>query len=98
MPVLADKYNCSGCLSCVDTCPTGALFSMWNEEGHLTYGLVVDKCINCKKCEINCPAVNGYQYGINDLTLSTPFAVWSNDVELRAKSTSGGVFASIAQQ
>ena len=97
MPILADKYNCSGCLSCVDSCPTGALFSRWNEEGHLTYGLVANKCMECKKCERNCPAINGYQYGVNDLNLSTPFAVWAKDAELRSRSTSGGVFAAIAK-
>ena len=98
MPILADKYNCSGCLACVESCPTGALFSRWNDEGHLTYGLTVEECIECNKCEKNCPALNRYQYGLNDLTLSTPFAVWANDAELRKKSTSGGVFAAIAKQ
>lgn len=98
MPILADKYNCSGCLACVESCPTGSLFSRWNDEGHLTYGLTVEKCIECNKCEKNCPALNRYQYGVNDLTLSTPFAVWANDAELRKKSTSGGVFAAVAKQ
>ena len=98
MPVLADKYNCSGCLSCVDSCPTGALFSRWNEEGHLSYGIDNDLCVECHKCEKNCPAINGFQYGVNNLNLSTPYAVWANDVELRRKSTSGGVFAAIAKK
>lgn len=96
MPKLADKYNCSGCLSCVDSCNTGALFSRWNEEGHLTYGFVADKCIDCHRCERNCPAVNGYVHGSNTMNLSTPYAAWCKDEILRARSTSGGVFAALA--
>lgn len=96
MPKLADIFNCSGCLSCVDSCNTGALFSRWNEEGHLTYGFVADKCVNCHRCERNCPAVNGYVHGSNELRLSTPYAAWCKDEKLRARSTSGGVFAALA--
>lgn len=96
MPILADIYNCSGCLSCVDSCPTEALFSRWNEEGHLTYGVRQDLCVECHKCEKNCPTINGYSYGCNELSLSTPYVAWANDEQLRALSTSGGVFAAIA--
>lgn len=97
MPKLADKYHCSGCLSCVESCNTGALYAQWNEEGHLTYGVIQDKCVNCHRCEVNCPAGNGFQYGVNDLFLSTPYAAWCTDDSLRSNSTSGGVFAAIAK-
>lgn len=30
MPGLADKYTCTGCLACVDTCAKGALTSYYN--------------------------------------------------------------------
>ncbi len=96
MPKLADIYNCSGCLSCVESCPKDALFSRWNEEGHLTYGINQDLCIECHKCEKNCPALNGFAYGNNVLSLSTPYAAWTNDIKLRSHSTSGGVFAALA--
>lgn len=96
MPKLANIYNCSGCLSCVDSCSAGALFSKWNEEGHLTYGVIEDKCIECHKCEHNCPAINGYKYGSNEFELSTPYAAWCKDDPIRARSTSGGIFAALA--
>lgn len=96
MPILADIHNCSGCLSCVDSCHTGALYSRWNDEGHLTYGIKHDLCVECHKCEKKCPAVNDFTYGCNDLSLSTPYAAWANDEVLRSYSTSGGVFAAIA--
>lgn len=97
MPQLADIYHCTGCLSCVQSCPTGALFTRWNEEGHLTYGLNNDCCINCLKCEKNCPAINGYQYGDNDLNISIPYAAWCKNEILRSNSTTGGVFAALAK-
>lgn len=98
MPNLADIKNCTGCLSCVESCPTDALYSRWNEEGHLTYGVNNDICINCLKCERNCPAINGYRYGENNLSRSIPYAAWCFDKVLRRKSTSGGVFAALAKQ
>ena len=98
MPQLADIHNCSGCLACVDSCAHDALYSRWNEEGHLTYGVVEDKCVNCHRCEKTCPAINGYTYGKNDLHLSKSYAAWCTDDELRSTSTSGGVFAAIAKK
>lgn len=96
MPHLADIYHCTGCLSCVETCVSNALYPRWNDEEHLTYGIYQEKCIECRMCERNCPVINGYSYGINDLSLSVPYAAWSKDYPLRAKSTSGGIFAAIA--
>lgn len=96
MPKLADIYTCSGCLACVESCNHGALYSRWNNEGHLTYGFIENQCVNCHLCERSCPAINGYQYGDNNLSLSVVYAAWSKDETLRARSTSGGVFASLA--
>ena len=97
MPKLADLYQCTGCLACVESCTYGALYSKWNEEGHLTYGINKEKCSECHLCEKRCPAINGFSYGYNDLAISTPYAAWTTDEELRRKSTSGGVFAALAK-
>lgn len=97
MPILASNKNCTGCLACVDSCYRNALAAIYDDEGHLFYHLFVDKCINCGLCEKSCPVVSSYEYGNNNLLLSTPFAAWSTDHELRSRSTSGGVFASIAK-
>lgn len=98
MPKLADINHCSGCLSCVESCPTNALYSQWNEEGHLTYGINNEACINCLKCEKNCPAINGYHYGENNLCISNPYSAWCRDEEVRSNSTTGGVFAALAKE
>ena len=97
MPSLATNYTCTGCLACVDSCAKGALTSCYNEEGHLSYKINPTLCVECGLCEKRCPVVSGYKYGENVIKESTPFAAWSKDNELRAKSTSGGVFASLAK-
>ena len=97
MPILPDKYNCTGCLACVDTCSKDALKAVVNTEGHFIYSLDKEKCIECHKCERVCPALKEEgDYGKNDLTQSTPYAAWCTITSLRARSTSGGVFASFA--
>lgn len=97
MPNLADIHTCTGCLACVDVCHKGALSSCYNEEGHLIYKLDRNKCVECGLCERTCPVVSEFQYGVNILSDSSPYAAWAKDDALRAKSTSGGVFASLAR-
>lgn len=96
-PVLADIHTCTGCLACVDTCAKKALTAHYNEEGHLTYQLDSALCVECGLCEKTCPVVSNYAYGVNTLKDSTPYAAWGRDKQLRTKSSSGGVFAQLAQ-
>lgn len=96
MPKLASKFDCTGCMACVDACPFGALSYTVNDEGHYSYQIEKSKCMNCGKCEKVCAIVNGYEYGCNTFKLSEPYASWALDKKLRQRSTSGGVFAAIA--
>ena len=97
MPRLADIKSCTGCLACVDVCARGALVSTYNSEGHISFDVVTNKCVECGLCEKVCPVVSDFHYGTNSLKDSKPFAAWCKDSELRAKSTSGGVFAALAK-
>jgi coenzyme F420-reducing hydrogenase beta subunit len=97
-PVLADINTCTGCLACVDTCAKKALTAHYNDEGHLTYQLDSALCVECGLCEKACPVVSNYAYGVNTLKDSTPYAAWGQDKQLRSKSSSGGVFAQLAQR
>ena len=94
---LADRKHCTGCLACVDSCANKALTVFYNEEGHLTYQLDKSLCVECGLCQKACPVVSGFLYGKNTLRESQPYAAWAKDSHLRAKSSSGGVFAALAK-
>ena len=96
MPNLAKIKTCTGCMACVDICPKSALSSCINYEGHLTYKVNEELCVGCGLCESICPVVSSFEYGNNVLAKSKPYAAWAVDDDLRARSTSGGVFAALA--
>ena len=49
LPTLASYKDCTGCLSCVDSCPTESLTKTINSEGHFFYQLNIEKCIGCNR-------------------------------------------------
>lgn len=53
--VKVDVEKCTGCGTCVDTCPV-AVFEL-QEIGGKTVSVVVaaDECIVCRACEDQCP-------------------------------------------
>ncbi len=64
-----------------------------NEYGFEVPVIDKDKCINCGKCERNCPT-------INNKGLVTPqkvYAVWSREEQIRKDSASGGISMELAK-
>ena len=51
LPKLADKYLCTGCLACVDVCPSSAITDTKGYDGHIYVHVDINKCIGCLKCE-----------------------------------------------
>lgn len=96
-PKLANKYECTGCLACVDACRQGAIKGYINSEGHYSYEVDESKCVQCHMCEKVCPSISGFEYGSNELTKSDVNVSWSLDNKLRATSTSGGIFSTLAK-
>lgn len=95
LPILASELECTGCFACIDMCNFNALKSCRGEDGHLYVHLNETNCIGCLKCERVCLGRQAF-VGDNNLKESLPFAAWSKDLDLRSRSTSGGVFAAIA--
>jgi len=52
--VVVDSEKCTGCGTCVDTCPVG-VFEMVTVEGSEKSNPVnADQCIVCRACEVQC--------------------------------------------
>ena len=53
--VKVDNEKCTGCASCVDTCPVG-VFEMVDINGEEKSSPVNEsECIICRACEVTCP-------------------------------------------
>lgn len=83
---------CTGCMACYNICPVGAISQGYDEEGFLIPVIDGEKCTGCGQCKAVCPVCNE--------TPGVPlqdecYAVMGND-EIRRKSSSGGVFRTLA--
>lgn len=88
------KENCCGCMSCVNSCPTGALFAGKDEYGFTIPKLNKEKCINCGKCLISCP----YHSEVSNKYPIRTYAVVNRKGNVIEKSSSGGVFSALAKK
>ncbi len=84
---------CTGCASCSNKCPVGAIKMVPDSEGFLFPKVDSEKCVDCGLCLKNCPAASPkYENSENP----SCYAVMGEDL-LREKSTSGGVFTIVAK-
>lgn len=96
MPNLAPKHLCTGCLSCVSSCPRNCLKTNFDENGFIYPECKnLSKCVNCGFCEDVCPIL--HSVAINAQEISA-FAVYSLNDKLREESSSGGVLSELALQ
>ncbi len=87
-----NPYYCTGCGSCFNSCPVGAIEMKQNDEGFL-YPIINNKCINCGLCEKKCPQLVAND---NKNKILESYAAWAKS-DLRSKGSSGGVFPAIAE-
>lgn len=92
---LASKNECTACMACMDSCKNRAIKDYIAKDGHLYVKIDTDLCIECGKCLQVCPIVSMYNYEDANRK-SQPYVCWANDMELRLKSASGGLFAAMA--
>lgn len=87
-----DKKNCCGCAACLNICPKNAIVMNEDVYGNLFPKIDNDKCINCGLCEKVC-SFDNVNYIREDKSC---YAAYTNNDNLLIKSSSGGIFASIA--
>ncbi len=87
--------RCTGCNACVAACPRDAISLKKNKEGFWYPQVDREKCVNCGLCIQGCPVYSG-----KEIRFLPPksYAAWNKDDEVRKKSSSGGLFSSIADQ
>ncbi len=93
---LANISECTGCMACVDACPTKAITASLKKDGHLYPHLSISKCIDCNMCSSVCPIVSNFEYVDYSLDVDA-YSAWSKNAVLRKNSSSGGVFSVIAE-
>lgn len=94
MQEICNREVCTGCMACYNACPKSAINMYPNEEGFIHPVITQEKCINCGLCIKVCPVIN-----ITKLHQKSNlvYSGWSNDEEIRLRSSSGGAFSEIAK-
>ena len=93
MAILAEKNRCSGCGSCAVSCPKDCIH-MENDEFGFRYPVVdSNKCIQCNQCIKKCPVITTMDVKDENRFIAAKLI----DLDIRQKSTSGGVFTVLAQ-
>lgn len=87
---LLEKKLCSGCGSCMLSCPKGAISMKADENGFL-YPEINAQCIDCGLCQKACPVLTPKPQKIK-----AAYAAMAQD-DLRMESSSGGVFTLLAE-
>lgn len=90
-PKLCDPAQCTGCGACRNACPHDAISLTFDEEGFLSPKIDSKLCVDCKRCENACPNLNPPQ--LARTADPTVYACWSADADVRAQSSSGGMFS-----
>ena len=92
---LASTKDCIACAACVSVCPKSCITMCEDKEGFLQPKIDPSACIECHKCEKVCPILN--QETIPSDFETQAYAVINKDDEVRAQSSSGGVFFPLAK-
>lgn len=87
-----EKFNCSGCHSCLSICPKSCISMKEDHEGFLYPKINNEECIDCGLCEKHCPIL--CKPKTNDTFKF--YAAYSLDKSIRLQSSSGGLFTVFA--
>ena len=91
---LAPYDACTGCFACKAVCPHNAVEKHMDKHGFYYPLINKGKCKLCHRCEKVCPVFHPYSAPETLLC----FAAYNSDEKIRSKSSSGGVFYTLAEQ
>lgn len=94
MTDFCSSVDCCGCAACANACSRGAITMQPNKEGFLEPVIDARKCVHCGRCKLVCPFVNR---GMERKPIVV-LAARAKDGNLRASSSSGGVFSILARK
>ncbi len=92
MDILDRKQDCCGCHACVNACPVQAVHMQYDAEGFLYPAVDKSRCIACEKCRAVCPILHMPAVS----TVIESWACQTKDLAVRLRSSSGGIFATLA--
>lgn len=92
----ADVFNCYGCSACNEVCPESAITMKTDNDGFKYPSIDFEKCTNCDLCKKYCIYSKYINYECED-QYPLVYAAYNNDTVILDKSTSGGVFTSLAE-
>ncbi|MDY4079524.1 MAG: Coenzyme F420 hydrogenase/dehydrogenase, beta subunit C-terminal domain [Clostridium sp.] len=92
---IINKEECCGCYTCVSICPKNCISMKIDEEGFWYPEVNKDICIQCGLCEKKCPVIQNED--VNDKEVNA-YVAYSKNEKIRMKSSSGGLFAILAEE
>lgn len=91
---IPDLYEkCTGCMACVDACPTNCISSILGKDGFKYSAIDTKKCVSCGKCYAVCP-IEIHDKHNNEQHL---YAAYSSDPVMQNNGSSGGIFEILAK-
>lgn len=88
---ICNKELCTGCGACAQICALNCILMTADDEGFIYPAIDFNRCISCNKCRKVCP--------VNSPVTKTPsqfYMAWHNSSDVLLKSSSGGIFTSLA--
>lgn len=92
MKEVINKFNCTGCSACMNSCPKNAIRMEYSREGFLYPKIDTDKCINCNLCKKICPVLNTSK----NISKNSCYVGYIKNDKVIMNSSSGGIFYVLA--
>ena len=91
---ITDKTFCTGCSACEQVCAHSAIQMRQDYEGFVYPHVDTKSCIECGLCSTICPQKQGQKQSEEKTEI---YAAYNTNENVRATSTSGGLFSLFAQ-